>query len=95
MIIDDCFIKLSALFITINLLIILVLLTGCASTQSQIIDKPKVIPSSDIMKLCEEFKEPTEGTLKSFALTIYENKKIYLICKEQNKAKADFIKSYQ
>jgi len=71
---------------------ILIMLTGCASTQSQVIsDVPKVHASNEIMKDCEEFIYPVDGSLQAFAKALYENKKVYIICFDQNKQKKQFI----
>lgn len=70
--------------------IIPLFLIGCA-TQTPIINPIKVEAPSEIMKDCEEFIKPKNNSFSDFAQALIDNKKVYELCKNQNKAKKDFI----
>lgn len=66
------------------------LLFGCA-TKQPIIYQKNINPPPEIMLDCEEFVLPNEGNLGEFLRITIENKKVYELCKNQNKAKKEFI----
>lgn len=74
--------------------IITFFLVGCSTTQKIIPVKTLQAPP-EIMLDCEEFLIPKNGSFEEMLINIVENKKLFELCKSQNKAKKDFIKSYQ
>lgn len=73
------------------LIILACFISGCATTQPQIVDIPKIQPSAEIMKDCEDFILPSGPSLSDFGNSLKQNKKIYELCKSQNEAKKKFI----
>lgn len=73
----------------IPIILMMTILSGCASTQPII--QSSVQAPIEIMKDCEDFKIPDNGSFGAFVTATVENKKIYELCKSQNKAKKDFI----
>lgn len=71
-----------------KIILLSLLLAGCSTTT---VVKPKINAPADIMKDCEDFVIPKNGSLSEFANVLIENKKVYELCKVQNKAKKDFI----
>lgn len=72
-------------------LLILLLLSGCATQQPQIIDIPKVQPSADIMFDCEDFIYPKNGSYDELKVILIQNKGVYEQCNKQNLSKKEFI----
>lgn len=72
------------------LILICVFLTACA-TKEKTTTILKVQAPFEIMLDCEDFKIVDNPSFASFITTSVENKKIYELCKSQNKAKKDFI----
>ncbi len=79
------------------LLILFLLLSGCATTQpiTPVVIPKKIIAPINIMQDCQVFKKPQVGTFEDFMTTLLEDKKIYDLCKLQNKSKKDFIQNYE
>lgn len=73
-------------------LIISILLTGCASTK-QIIDVPKVRASSEVIAECPAFVNPNGKSFQDFIDSVVLNKEVYILCNNLNKAKKEFIES--
>lgn len=71
-----------------------VLCTGCATMPRPIVEVPKVQPGADIMKSCEVFVDPVSKQPKYLLAFIFEKKKQYQDCSEQNEAKKAFIIKY-
>lgn len=67
-----------------------IILSGC-STVPQQIDIPKVQAPANIMKDCDPYIIPKDGQLSTLMTVILDNKKIYEICNNQNRAKKEFI----
>jgi hypothetical protein len=74
--------------------IIIFFIAGCAS-KSPIIYQKSVSPAPEIMLDCEDYLIPKDGSFEEILNKFVENKKIFELCKNQNKAKKDFIKSSQ
>lgn len=71
------------------ILLLTMLLTGCATTKPVI--PLNIQAPSEIMKDCEELEKPKDFTFGAFVVANLEYKKLYEQCKNQNKAKKDFI----
>jgi hypothetical protein len=75
--------------IKISLLLTL-LLSSCAN-MPKVVNTATLIAPNEIMEDCQEYIKPKVGTPAEFINVIIENKKIYALCVNQNKAKKDFI----
>jgi hypothetical protein len=79
------------------LLILVLLLSGCATTQpvKTVIIPQKLNAPNNIMQDCPPFIKPQIGTFEDFMTTLLNDKKIYDICNLQNQSKKNFIKQYE
>ncbi len=72
--------------------IITFFIAGCA-TKTPIVYQKTITPPFEIMLDCEDYLIPKDGSFEEILNKFVENKKIFELCKNQNKAKKDFIKS--
>jgi hypothetical protein len=68
------------------------LLAGCSTFTPKVDIKTIKVPH-EIMQDCDDFLIPKDGSFEEFMAKTVDNKKIFELCKTQNKAKKDFINS--